>query len=118
MRHVGHIGRLQFGGQLAFPLIAAILEPDLHLRLGQPERGGQTCSFRGAKVALQIERGLQLEDLGAREYSSGFLLSLRVAITMWRGAVGGSIRTIILLDDLLALLVGFVGTAGQQVSAM
>jgi len=82
MRHIGHVGRLQFGGQLALPLIASILEPDLHLRFSQTQRGSQTRTLRGAEIPLEVKGGLQLEDLSTREHRPCFLLSLRIAIAM------------------------------------
>jgi len=34
---VRHVGGLELGGQLAFPLVAAVLKPDLDLRLAQSQ---------------------------------------------------------------------------------
>lgn len=50
MRHIGHVGRLQFGGNLPFPFVATILKPDFYLCLGQAKRRGQTGSFRWTQV--------------------------------------------------------------------
>lgn len=85
MRHVGHVGCLQFSGQLTLPFVAPVLKPNLHLRLSKAQGGRQAGTLRGAEVTLQIERGLQLEDLSTGEDRAGFLLTLRpTAIAMWR----------------------------------
>ena len=43
---VDHVGGLQLGGQLAFPLVASVLEPDLDLCLGEMEGGGESGALR------------------------------------------------------------------------
>lgn len=53
VRHVRHVSRLQLGRQLALPLVPPVLEPDLDLRLGQPQRCRQSGPFRRAKVAAK-----------------------------------------------------------------
>lgn len=60
---VRHVGRLQLGGQLAFPLVAAVLEPDLDLGFGEVEAGREARAFRGGEVAFHVEGGFQLEYL-------------------------------------------------------
>ena len=56
---------------LPLALVAAVLEPDLHLRGGEFEAGGQVLSLRGRQVALLLEASLQLEHLGLGEQHSG-----------------------------------------------
>lgn len=72
---VGHIGRLQLRGQLSLPLVAPVLEPDLHLRLGEVQRRGQSGPLRRGQVPLHVEGGLQLEDLATGEDGAGLLLA-------------------------------------------
>ena len=72
---VRHVCRLEFRGQLPLPLVTTVLEPDLHLSLGQPQRRGQTGAFRRRKVAFHVERALQLEHLRPREHCPRLLLS-------------------------------------------
>lgn len=76
---VGHVGRLQFGGKLPLPLVTTILEPDLHLGLGQPQRGGEARPLRGGQVTLHVERALQLEHLRPGEHRPRLLLPLHAA---------------------------------------
>lgn len=65
-------GRLQ---RLVLPLplalVAAVLEPDLHLVGGEFEGGGQVLAFWGGEVALLLEAALQLEDLSLGEENPG-----------------------------------------------
>lgn len=68
-------------GDLPLPLVPAVLEPDLDLRLGELQRGGQPGSLRAAQVALQVEGGLQLEDLTPAEHGAGFLLARQFQVT-------------------------------------
>ena len=55
---------------LPLALVAAVLEPDLHLRGGEFEAGGQVLSLRGRQVALLLKASLQLEHLGLGEQHS------------------------------------------------
>ena len=71
---VRHVGRLQFGGELSLPLVASVLEPDLHLRLGESQRDGEAGALAARQVALHLERRLQLEHLAAREHRPRLLL--------------------------------------------
>lgn len=73
---MSHIRRLQLGGQLPLPLVPSILEPDLHLGLGEPERSGETGPLRRREITLHVERALQLEHLRPGEYRPGLLLAL------------------------------------------
>lgn len=72
---VGHIGRLQLRGQLSLPLVAPVLEPYLHLRLGEVQGRGQAGPLRRGQVPLHVEGGLQLEDLAPGEDGAGLLLA-------------------------------------------
>ena len=86
---VRHVGRLEFGRQLALPLVASVLEPDLHLRLRQVERHGESGALGARQVALHVEGRLELEDLTAREHRPRLLLApavLRVVQRQLRGA--------------------------------
>ena len=51
-------------------LVAAVLEPDLHLGLGQLQGPGQVGALRARQVALVAEASLQLVDLPVRERGS------------------------------------------------
>ena len=70
----GGAAGLHVGGDLPLPLVPAVLEPDLHLGLGELQRGGQPGSLRAAQVALHVEGGLQLEDLTPAEHGARLLL--------------------------------------------
>lgn len=71
---MAQVGRLQLRGQLPFPLIPPVLKPDLHLRLRQVQGRGQACPLRAAQVALDVEGGLQLEDLAPGKHRARLLL--------------------------------------------
>lgn len=73
---VCHIRGLQFGGQLSFPLVATILEPDLHLCLRQSQGGSETRPFGRRQIAFHVERRFQLKDLRSREHRARLLLPL------------------------------------------
>lgn len=73
---VRHVRRLQLGGELPLPLVTPILKPNLHLGLGEPERGREPRSLRRREVALHVECALQLEHLRPREHRSRLLLAL------------------------------------------
>lgn len=83
------LGSIRWGGAAGFnvcrdlplPLVPAVLEPDLHLGLGELQRRSQPGSLRAAQVALQVEGGLQLEHLTAAEYSARLLLSHHFDVT-------------------------------------
>lgn len=70
---------------LPLPLVPAVLEPDLDLRLGELQRGGQPGSLRAAQVAFQVEGGLQLVDLTPAEHGAGFLLTRQFQVTWEEG---------------------------------
>ena len=55
---------------LPFAFVPPVLEPDLHLRGGEFEAGGQVLSLRGRQVALLLKASLQLEHLGLGEQHS------------------------------------------------
>lgn len=74
-----HVCRFQFRGQLPLPLVTTILEPDLHLGLGEPQRRRQSGAFRRGQVAFHVERALQLEHLRPREHRSRLLLPFHAA---------------------------------------
>lgn len=80
-RSSGDAASLHVRGDLPLPLVPAVLEPDLHLRLGQVQRGGQPGSLRAAQVALEVKGGLQLEHLTPAEHSARLLLSHHFHIT-------------------------------------
>lgn len=52
---------------LPLALVPPVLEPDLYLRGGELEGGGQVLALRGGQVALLLEAPLQLEHLGLGE---------------------------------------------------
>lgn len=56
---------------LPLALVAAVLEPDLHLVRGEFEGGRQVLPLRGGQVALLLEAPLQLEDLRLGEEHPG-----------------------------------------------
>ena len=56
---------------LSFALVAAVLEPDLHLVRGELQGGGQVLPLRRGQVALLLEAPLQLEDLRLGEEHPG-----------------------------------------------
>lgn len=68
-------------GDLPLPLVPAVLKPDLHLGLGELQRSRQPGPLGAAQVALQVERGLQLEDLTAAEHGAGLFLSRHFDVT-------------------------------------
>ena len=76
LRRVHHVGRLQLRRQLPLPLVASVLKPDLHLRLGEMERRRETGALRARQIALHVERRLELEHLTAREHRPRLLLPL------------------------------------------
>jgi len=95
---VGDVRRLQVRRQLPLPFIPPVLKPDFDLRLRQVERHRQARSLRAAQVPLQVEGGLQLEDLAAAEHRPGLLLpgggrrvaaGVRVLVVVRQVAVGG-----------------------------
>ena len=69
-----HVGRLQLGGELPLPLVAAVLEPSLDLGLGELQAGGEAGALRTAQVALHVEGGFELVHLAAREDCARLLL--------------------------------------------
>ena len=73
---VGHVGRLQLRGQLPLPLVPPVLEPDLHLGLGEVEGRREPRPLRAREVPLHVERRLQLEDLAPREHRPRLLFPL------------------------------------------
>lgn len=100
---VGHVGRLQFGGQLPFPLVPAVLKPDFDLGLGQVEAGRQAGPFGRRQVPLHVERRLQLEHLRSGEHRSGFLFPFvrqRTARTQ-----AGAVHFLVLVVVVVALVV-------------
>lgn len=72
---VTEVRGLQLRGDLSLPLIPPVLKPDFHLSLGEVERRGEPGPFRAAQVPFQVERGLELKHLRAREHGPGLLLS-------------------------------------------
>lgn len=62
--------QLLLGLLAALPLHAPVLEPDLHLGLGEHERGGHFEAFRSRQVFVLAELVLQFEQLLARECSA------------------------------------------------
>lgn len=60
---------------LALGLVAAVLEPDLHLGLRQAQALGHLAAFRTGQVALLGKAALQLEDLGVAEGGTRPLLA-------------------------------------------
>lgn len=73
-RRMAQVGRLQLRGQLPFPLIPSVLKPDFDLRLRQVQGRGQARPLRAAQVALDVEGGLQLEDLTPGKHRARLLL--------------------------------------------
>ena len=57
---------------LPLALVAAVLEPDLHLRGGEFECAGQVLPLRGGQVALLLEAPLQLAHLQLGEQHPRF----------------------------------------------
>jgi len=55
--------RVQIGSHLSLPLVAPVLEPDLDLRLGEVQKNGEAAALGARKVALRLERRLQLFHL-------------------------------------------------------
>ena len=72
---VRHVRRFQFRRKLPLPLVAPVLEPDLHLGLGQVEGGCQTSPLRTGQVPLHVKCRLKLEHLAPAEHSSRLLLA-------------------------------------------
>uniref|UniRef100_A0A182JK55 Uncharacterized protein n=1 Tax=Anopheles atroparvus TaxID=41427 RepID=A0A182JK55_ANOAO len=66
-------GRLVLLDLLPLGLVAAVLEPDLHLRLREPQVLGQLGPLRSGQVALLGEAPLQLEHLRVAEGRPGAL---------------------------------------------
>jgi len=60
---VCHIGRFQFGGQLPFPLVASVLEPDLDLGFRQTQWRRQGGPLGARQVAFYVEHRFQLVHL-------------------------------------------------------
>jgi len=54
-------------GVLLLPLGAPVLEPDLHLRLGETERQGQTQALADGQVASQAELAFERSQLVVAE---------------------------------------------------
>jgi len=73
---VGHVGRLDLGRHLTLPFVPPILEPYLHLGLGQVQGRGKPGPFRAGQVPLDVERRLELEHLAPGEHRAGLLLPL------------------------------------------
>jgi len=67
---VRHVGRFQLGSQLAFPLVATVLEPDLDLRLVEAERGGDLDAARAGQVPVEVELLLEFGQLLVGEVGS------------------------------------------------
>ena len=55
---------------LALVLVAVVLEPDLHLRGGEPDAHGHLLTLRGRQVLLHLETFLQFVNL--REWGDLF----------------------------------------------
>lgn len=72
---------LHVRGDLPLPFVPAVLKPDLHLGLGEFQRGGEPGSLRAAQVALQVEGGLELEHLTPAEDGAGLLLTRHFHVT-------------------------------------
>lgn len=72
---------LHVRSHLPLPLVPAVLKPDLHLRLGELQRRGQSGSLRAAQVTFQVESGLQLEHLTPAEHSARLLLTRHFRVT-------------------------------------
>lgn len=68
---VGHVRRLQFGGKLPLPLVTTVLEPDLHLGLGQREREGQVEPLAHRQVSRRLELVLEGDQLLVSERRPG-----------------------------------------------
>ena len=56
--------------QLALGLVASVLEPDFHLRLGEAQRLRELGALGAGQVALPAETTLQLEHLLAQTNKS------------------------------------------------
>ena len=90
---------------LPFALVAAVLEPDLHLVRGEFEGGRQVLALRGGQVALLLEAPLQLEDLRLGEEHPGpppapLLLHrpLRVALPAFHRLLPGHVPAALWVD--------------------
>ena len=75
------VGRRRELGLHLFPLcfVAPILEPDLHLSLGEFQPLRQIGSFRSGQVALMVKAALELEDLSVGKSGARPLLPGRSA---------------------------------------
>ena len=63
----GHLQLLQLGLLQSLGLGAAVLKPDLHLRLGEAERAGELGALGDGQVLLLAELALQRQQLGGGE---------------------------------------------------
>ena len=66
--------RMRGGRALSLPLVAPVLEPDLHLRVAEPQRCGQPAPLGARQVLAAGERRLQRAHLPPAEHRARLLL--------------------------------------------
>lgn len=81
-----HLQFLQFGLLQSLGLGAAVLEPDLYLRLGEAEGAGELRALRDGQVLLLAELALQGQQLRGGERRS----RLPVGLVLAKGAGWGT----------------------------
>lgn len=106
-------GRIQYGhlvllDLLALGLVATVLEPYFHLRLGEAQHFRQLGAFRTGQVALLCESTLQLKDLcmaegGARALLAGECMRRRRGRRMTGG--GGAVAVVGVNELLMVVMV-------------
>lgn len=100
---VRHVGRLDLGRHLTLPLVPPVLEPDLHLGLGQVQGRGQPGSLRAGQVPLDVERGLELEHLAPGEHRPGLLLSLSARPAASAASAAAAATAVVLFTGVLVV---------------
>jgi len=107
---VRHVGRLDLGRHLTLPLVPPVLEPDLHLGLGQVQGRGQPGPLRAGQVPLDVERGLELEHLAPGEHRPGLLLPLSARPAASTASASAATTAVVLFAGVLV-----VGTVVRHV---
>lgn len=79
LREIGNRS-VDFGRDLPFQFIPAVLKPDFHLGLRELEGTGEAGALRAAQIAFHVEGRLQLENLSLGKNSARLLFRYHFAL--------------------------------------